>query len=179
LFQVKMVLANRGQLRSESNKPQLTNLVTVAAAAVLRLLTAAARRRTWKKDKMQLIIIVQTHIPSHLRQRLQERVLYDWRLYDTVSLRLLELVFSSTTSSLRLHHVRAFFRDDLTRLLVRLSGLQELMIQDPTWSLSTHQLTLVADALTKMTCLRVLTLQYCTHNKLLAALADTCTSLQW
>lgn len=60
---------------------------------------------------------------------LQNKVLQDWRLYDTISLRLLELLLSPATSSLRLAHVRVFFRDAFLGLLHRLTGLQELTLQ--------------------------------------------------
>lgn len=59
----------------------------------------------------------------------QNTVLQDWRLYDTIALRLMELLLSSTTTSLRLAHVRVFFRDAFLGLLPRLTGLQEFTLQ--------------------------------------------------
>ncbi|KAK7068317.1 hypothetical protein SK128_001856, partial [Halocaridina rubra] len=53
----------------------------------------------------------------------------DWRVYDTVTLRLLEVLFSSNTTSLKLIYVRTFYRDAFVTLLPRLTGLQQLRIQ--------------------------------------------------
>lgn len=70
-----------------------------------------------------IILMIGASVPP------QDTVLHDWRLYDTISLRLLELLLSSTTTSLRLAHVRVFFRDSFLALLHRLSGLQEFTLQ--------------------------------------------------
>nr|XP_053635897.1 uncharacterized protein LOC128691109 isoform X2 [Cherax quadricarinatus] len=51
-------------------------------------------------------------------------------------------------------------------------------LQDSTWELSRRQLGLTADALSRMVHLRVLTLQYCGHNLLLATVGAHCPHLQ-
>nr|XP_053635894.1 uncharacterized protein LOC128691109 isoform X1 [Cherax quadricarinatus]XP_053635895.1 uncharacterized protein LOC128691109 isoform X1 [Cherax quadricarinatus]XP_053635896.1 uncharacterized protein LOC128691109 isoform X1 [Cherax quadricarinatus] len=153
-------------------------LETLAEVLLLKMLKVATRRRSWHSDRTALSHIVYTHVPHTVRQRLQERVLQDWRVYDTVSLRMLHLLFSCTTTSLRLVHVRTFYRDDLIVLLPRLTGIKELCFQDSTWELSRRQLGLTADALSRMVHLRVLTLQYCGHNLLLATVGAHCPHLQ-
>lgn len=167
----------RGSRRQGEGK-DVPRLVSLTLTKVLRLLTEAVRQRTWQVNKAALTHIVHTHIPHNIRQDLQERVLHDWRVYDTVSLRLLELLFSSTTSTLRLVHVRTFYRDSFIDLLLRLTGLQKLNIQDPVWRLSRRQLRLTADALSRMVQLRVLTLHYCGHDLLLAVTGTHCPNLQ-
>lgn len=154
------------------------SLVSLTLAKVQRMLTSAVKSSSWPKSKQILTHAVFTHVPHHLRQKLQNKVLQDWRLYDTISLRLLELLLSPATSSLRLAHVRVFFRDAFLGLLHRLTGLQELTLQDPVWTLSRQQVGVMADAMNKMTNLRVLILHHCGHNLLLAAVASHCPHLQ-
>ncbi|XP_045114157.1 uncharacterized protein LOC123506276 isoform X2 [Portunus trituberculatus] len=154
------------------------SLVSLTLAKVQRMLTSAVKSSTWPKNRQTLTHAVDTHVPHHLRQELQNKVLQDWRLYDTISLRLLELILSPATSSLRLAHVRVFFRDAFLGLLHRLTGLQELTLKDSVWTLSRPQVSVMSDALSKMTNLRVLVLHYCGHNLLLAAAASHCPHLQ-
>lgn len=154
------------------------SLVKLCLVAVQKLLASAAMKRTWNSNKNDLSSIVQSHIPHNLRQKLQEQVVQDWRVYDTVTLRLLELLFSPSTSSLRLIHVRTFYRDAFVNLLPRLTGLLELSVQDPVWTLSRRQLGMAATALSAMTHLRVLTLQYCAHDRLLAVVGANCPFIQ-
>ncbi|XP_069162100.1 uncharacterized protein [Procambarus clarkii] len=191
---------NNGEvnLGGEDRRAQAPHLEALAESAVLTLMTGATKKRSWQGNKAHITHIVHAHLPHIVRQRmqehegnqkvlqkhegnqkvLQERVLRDWRVYDTVSLRLLDLLFSATTTSLRLVHVRTFYRDDLISLLPRLAGLRELSFQDSTWTLSQRQLGLAAHALTTMVHLRVLKLQYCGHNLLLATLGAHCPNLQ-
>ncbi|XP_064104743.1 uncharacterized protein LOC135214401 [Macrobrachium nipponense] len=154
------------------------DLVSGCLAVIQRLLTAATRRKSWHSHKAALTAYLHANIPHNLRQRLQERVLADWRVYDTVTLRLLELLFSSATSSLELIHVRTFYRDAFVNLLPRLTGLSHLQIQDPVWTLSRRQLGVTLLSISKMSYLRVLTLQYCGHDALLAAAGASCPHLQ-
>lgn len=100
----------------------------------------------------------------------QNTVLQDWRLYDTISLRLLELLLSSTTTSLRLTHVRVFFRDAFLGLLHRLTGLQEFTLQV---LLRYFQLHLITGNLNvaKLLCLISLPLTVCCCS---SQLPDTC-----
>ncbi|XP_069162120.1 uncharacterized protein [Procambarus clarkii] len=171
---------NNGEvnLGGEDRRAQAPHLEALAESAVLTVLTEATKKRSWQGNKAHITHIVHAHLPHIVRQRMQERVLRDWRVYDTVSLRLLDLLFSATTTSLRLVHVRTFYRDDLISLLPRLAGLRELSFQDSTWTLSQRQLGLAAHALTTMVHLRVLKLQYCGHNLLLATLGAHCPNLQ-
>ncbi|XP_069162109.1 uncharacterized protein [Procambarus clarkii] len=142
---------NNGEvnLGGEDRRAQAPHLEALAESAVLTLMTGATKKRSWQGNKAHITHIVHAHLPHIVRQRmqehegnqkvlqkhegnqkvLQERVLRDWRVYDTVSLRLLDLLFSATTTSLRLVHVRTFYRDDLISLLPRLAGLRELSFQ--------------------------------------------------
>ncbi|XP_069162123.1 uncharacterized protein [Procambarus clarkii] len=142
---------NNGEvnLGGEDRRAQAPHLEALAESAVLTLMTGATKKRSWQGNKAHITHIVHAHLPHIVRQRmqehegnqkvlqkhegnqkvLQERVLRDWRVYDTVSLRLLDLLFSATTNSLRLVHVRTFYRDDLISLLPRLAGLRELSFQ--------------------------------------------------
>lgn len=158
--------------------PVPPDLVSGCLAVLQRLLTVATRQKSWHTHKAFLTHYLHTHIPHNLRQRLQDRVLADWRVYDTVTLRLLELLFSSTTTSLQLTHVRTFYRDAFVNLLPRLTGLQHLKIQDPVWTLNRRQISVTLLSISKMTYLRVLTLQYCGHDVLLAAAGAHCPHLQ-
>ncbi|XP_050696046.1 uncharacterized protein LOC126985316 [Eriocheir sinensis] len=154
------------------------SLVSLTLAKVQRMLTSAVRSSSWPKCKPTLTNAIQSQVPHHLRQKLQNTVLHDWRLYDTISLRLLEVLLSSATSSLRLAHVRVFFRDAFLGLLHRLTGLQEFTLQDSAWTLSRQQMGVMVDAVSNMTNLRVLILHHCGHNLLLAAAASHCPHLQ-
>ncbi|XP_069162114.1 uncharacterized protein [Procambarus clarkii] len=142
---------NNGEvnLGGEDRRAQAPHLEALAESAVLTLMTGATKKRSWQGNKAHITHIVHAHLPHIVRQRmqehegnqkvlqkhegnqkvLQERVLRDWRVYDTVSLRLLDLLFSATTTSLRLVHVRTFYRDDLISLLPRLAVLRELSFQ--------------------------------------------------
>ncbi|XP_069162119.1 uncharacterized protein [Procambarus clarkii] len=122
---------NNGEvnLGGEDRRAQAPHLEALAESAVLTVLTEATKKRSWQGNKAHITHIVHAHLPHIVRQRMQERVLRDWRVYDTVSLRLLDLLFSATTTSLRLVHVRTFYRDDLISLLPRLAGLRELSFQ--------------------------------------------------
>ena len=61
---------------------------------------------------------------------LQESVLSQWRVWDTVSLRLLQMLLAADcTSAVRVQQVRLFFRDDFLRLLPPLHNLTTLAIQ--------------------------------------------------
>ncbi|XP_069162125.1 uncharacterized protein [Procambarus clarkii] len=122
---------NNGEvnLGGEDRRAQAPHLEALAESAVLTVLTGATKKRSWQGNKAHITHIVHAHLPHIVRQRMQERVLRDWRVYDTVSLRLLDLLFSATTTSLRLVHVRTFYRDDLISLLPRLAGLRELSFQ--------------------------------------------------
>ncbi|KAG0716896.1 hypothetical protein GWK47_008564 [Chionoecetes opilio] len=167
-----------GGKRGHVSGKVVPSLVSLTLTKVQRMLTTAVKSSSWPKHKQILTHAVLTHVPHHLRQILQNKLLHDWRLYDTISLRLLELLLSPATNSLRLAHVRVFFHDAFLALLHRLTGLQELTLQDSVWTLSRQQVGVMADALSYMTHLRVLILHHCGHNLLLAAVASNCPHLQ-
>ncbi|ROT68872.1 hypothetical protein C7M84_012971 [Penaeus vannamei] len=127
------------------------SLVKLCLVAVQKLLASAAMKRTWNSNKNDLSNVVQSHIPHNLRQKLQEQVVQDWRVYDTGRLR---------------------------EPPASLTGLLELSVQDPVWTLSRRQLGMAATALSAMTHLRVLTLQYCAHDRLLAVVGANCPFIQ-
>ncbi|CAL4122796.1 unnamed protein product, partial [Meganyctiphanes norvegica] len=162
---------------TRSKGPGVSTLETLCTHKVLKLMTSAVRRKGWTNNKPLLHQILQHNLPHYIRQHLQNLLLSDWRLYDTVTLHLLGVLLGPRTSSLKLTHVRIFYRDALLQMLLGLHDIQEFILQDPIWTFSRRQLILAGEAISQMTQLRVLKLQYCAHDYLLAAVGDSCHNL--
>ncbi|KAK4309432.1 hypothetical protein Pmani_018929 [Petrolisthes manimaculis] len=141
----------------------------------------SVKRKEWVKVKGPLTRLIHTHVTCNQRYELQKRVLREWRIYDTVTVRLLQVILSPATSYLRLVQVRAFYRDDVTSLLLQLGGLRLLSIQDLSWTSRSNnalQLHTMSLSLAGMQHLRILVMQYCAHDILLAVVAESCHHLQ-
>ncbi|XP_076057541.1 uncharacterized protein LOC143035023 [Oratosquilla oratoria] len=166
------------QTTPKSTSPAPPRLESLALESVRVLVTGVVRRRRWEEKRDALRNAIHKVLPHNLRQALQDVVLRDWRVYDLLTLRVLDLLLSGSTRSLRVTQVRTFYQDDFVQLLGRLVGLQELVLQDFGLTLTGRKLTLTASALSRMEHLRVLTLQYCAHDLLLAAVGRQCHVLQ-
>lgn len=151
-------------------------------AALVRLGSAVWRWRDQFQfedgGRMRGIADFRKSVPAHIRQLLQEAVLADWRVWDTRSLRLLQLLLSrDCCTSVRVQQVRLFFRDAFIRLLPPLTRLVDLRIQDCDWSLTPAQESLLCAALSQMPLLRLLSLRHIATNAVLATAVGHCSNL--
>ncbi|XP_018009500.1 uncharacterized protein LOC108667029 [Hyalella azteca] len=142
-------------------------------------------RAVWKwrddnpKATRTFITRYRSAVPAHIRRMMLERVLREYRVWHTVSLRLLQLLLSDDCcSGVRVQQVRVFFRDQFISCLTPLTRLTVLRIEDSSWRLQNVQESELCQALSRLQQLQVLSLHYLATDVVLATTVENCHALR-
>ncbi|PSN46477.1 hypothetical protein C0J52_06893 [Blattella germanica] len=172
---------SNGGVGGNGAKPK--TLETLCVRACLRLLESACSVSGYVSGTrpQQLHNECVVSIPWFLRQRLLEELLKSGRLYNTLQLFVLEVLFESDVRRLAIRHVRRWYRNRFLELLSsgRASGLRVLLLEDITWLTGSPVSSApLATALQALPRLRQVSLRFVCDDGILESLGASCPYLE-